>query len=175
MTEAFTAALGNPGRMPERLDELADYFVDPDDVARKLRDMRGNRQAWRGEVHFRGATSGNRPLLVRADACLSTPIACWGSCCCLPISRSQGRRGCPPPLSGGDPAKLSSRAGRVNSKSDLKFQNLMSNVVENAQLAALEITDGVDLSAMPSMLESLLRSVSRTAEVMDQISFSLKR
>ena len=34
--------------------------------------------------------------------------------------------------------------GRLDSKADLTFRNILSAVVENAQLAALEIADGVD-------------------------------
>ena len=41
----------------------------------------------------------------------------------------------------------------------------MSSVIENAQLAALEITDGTDLTEVPALLESVRTSVARTAEV----------
>ena len=46
----------------------------------------------------------------------------------------------------------------------------MSSVVENAQLAAMEIADGSDTARMPAMLESLRTSVARTAEVLEQLS-----
>ena len=59
----------------------------------------------------------------------------------------------------------------MDSEADLRFQNLMSSVIENAQLAALEITDSVDVSGMPALLESVRLSVARTAEVLAQISF----
>jgi chemotaxis family two-component system sensor kinase Cph1 len=42
-------------------------------------------------------------------------------------------------------------------------------VVENAQLAAMEITDGADPAAMRAMLESVRTSVARTAEVLEQL------
>ena len=54
--------------------------------------------------------------------------------------------------------------GRLDSRADLMFRNLLSAVVENAQLAALEIADGVDPAQMPGMLEAIQASVSRTAE-----------
>ncbi len=60
--------------------------------------------------------------------------------------------------------------GRIDSKADLALENLMSAVVENAQLAAMEITDGLDTARMPAMLESVRTSVARTAEVLDQLS-----
>ena len=49
--------------------------------------------------------------------------------------------------------------GRLDSKADLVFRNLLSTMVENAQLAALEIADGVDPAQMPEMLEAIRMSV----------------
>ena len=49
------------------------------------------------------------------------------------------------------------------------YQTLLSSVVENAQLAALEITDGVDTARMPELLESVRSSVARTAEVLEDL------
>ena len=43
----------------------------------------------------------------------------------------------------------------LDSKADLVYRNLLASVIGNAQLAALEITDGVDLARMPEMLESV--------------------
>jgi hypothetical protein len=57
-------------------------------------------------------------------------------------------------------------SGRLDSKADLFFRNVLSTIVENAQLAALEIADRVDPARMPQMLESLRASVARTAEVL---------
>jgi hypothetical protein len=53
-------------------------------------------------------------------------------------------------------------------------QNLMSAVIENAQLAALEITDGTNLHDMPALLESVKTSVARVAEVLDQLALATK-
>jgi hypothetical protein len=41
--------------------------------------------------------------------------------------------------------------------------------VGNAQLAALEIADGVDLAHLPEMLESVRASVARTAELLEHL------
>ena len=60
-------------------------------------------------------------------------------------------------------------SGRIDTESDLAVQRLMSGVVENAQLAAMEITDGADPAEMPAMLESVRNSVARTAEVLEQL------
>jgi two-component system, chemotaxis family, sensor kinase Cph1 len=55
------------------------------------------------------------------------------------------------------------------------FQNLLSPIIENAQLAALEITDGVDTARMPAMLESVKASVTRTAELLEQLIWHASR
>jgi hypothetical protein len=60
-------------------------------------------------------------------------------------------------------------AGPLASQSDLMFQTLLSTIVENAQLAALEITDGADLAHMPELLESVRASVARAAEVLEHL------
>ena len=64
---------------------------------------------------------------------------------------------------------------RLDSTADLVFQNLLSSIVDNAQLAALEITDGVDLARMPEMLESVHSSVTRAAEVLEQLIWHSSR
>ena len=40
-------------------------------------------------------------------------------------------------------------------------------MVENAQLAALEITEGVELSRIPEMLDQVRASAARAAEVLE--------
>jgi hypothetical protein len=57
----------------------------------------------------------------------------------------------------------------LDSKADLVYRNLLTSVVGNAQLAALEITDGVDLAHMPEMLQSVQSSVTRAAELLEHL------
>jgi chemotaxis family two-component system sensor kinase Cph1 len=66
-------------------------------------------------------------------------------------------------------------SGQIGSKTDLIYHNLMSAVVENAQLAALEITDRADVESMPEMLESVRVSVTRTAEVLEHLIWHARR
>jgi hypothetical protein len=54
----------------------------------------------------------------------------------------------------------------LDANTDVKLQSLLSRVVENAQLAALEITDGTQPSSMPALLASIQASVTRTAAVL---------
>ncbi|MFY7962452.1 MAG: hypothetical protein ACOVVK_20410, partial [Elsteraceae bacterium] len=49
------------------------------------------------------------------------------------------------------------------------YRGLMSSIIENAQLAALEITDVEEPDRMAEMLESVRSSVARTAEVLEHL------
>jgi hypothetical protein len=60
-------------------------------------------------------------------------------------------------------------AGNLDSKDDLIHQNLLSRIVENAQLAALEITYGADTANMPGMLESVRASVNRSSQLLEHL------
>ena len=64
---------------------------------------------------------------------------------------------------------------RLDSKTDLVYQNLLSSVVENAQLAALEITYGVETGRIAEMLESVRNSTLRTAEVLEHLIWHSSR
>lgn len=153
------------------LDDLLPAFVDGADVSARLREVVGGRRSWRGEVRLVGATPGDdRPMLVRADPVFSAPDRVLGFVLLFTdlTERKQAeaaRRRFQEGIVQGHPV----RPGRLDRASDLMFRNLLNTVVENAQLAALEITDGVELTRMPRMLDSVRASVARTAEVLEHL------
>ena len=55
------------------------------------------------------------------------------------------------------------------------FVTCCRSIVENAQLAALEIADGVDPAEMPEMLEAIRVSVTRTAEMLGYLIWHASR
>ena len=57
----------------------------------------------------------------------------------------------------------------MDSQAGLMFQTLRSGLVENARLAALEITDAAATSDMPNRLDSIRASVARAAEVLEHL------
>ena len=169
--EAFVALLGDRDR-PQYLKGLAAHFVDADAFAGKLRMMRLNKQSWRGEASLRGSDGEIRPLLVRADAVQSSPDRVLGFVLLFTdLTDRKAAEAARRRFQEGIPQAHRGRSGPMDLEDDLRFQNLMSSVIENAQLAALEITDSVDVSGMPALLESVRLSVARTAEVLAQISF----
>jgi hypothetical protein len=56
---------------------------------------------------------------------------------------------------------------RLTTEGDAQFRKLMSVIVDNAQLAALEITDGLNPQRMPSMLDGVQASVARSTELLE--------
>ena len=52
------------------------------------------------------------------------------------------------------------------------FQASLRSIVENAQLAAFEISDGIDARGVPALLDSVRASVARTTRALDHLSWS---
>jgi chemotaxis family two-component system sensor kinase Cph1 len=173
---AFDSLIRVGNRVPRRLDEISSYFSNDAEVSRRMIALLEKRQPWRGEAQLADANGGTKPLLVRADPVFSSPDRVIGFVLMFTdlterkAAESARRRF-------QDGILLSHRklTGRIESKADLAFENLMSAIVENAQLAALEITDGTDTSSMPALLESVRMSVARTAEVLEHLSLDPDR
>jgi hypothetical protein len=58
---------------------------------------------------------------------------------------------------------------RIGAATDLAHQSLLSAMVENAQLAALEITDRADTGRMQEMLDGVRVSVARATELLEHL------
>ena len=121
---------------------------------------------WRGEVIAR---ANKRPMLVRADPVLSSPGQASGFVLMFTDLTQQ---------KAAETARQSFQeriiergrlASRFDPTADVQMQNLFASVVENAQLAALEITDGVDLADIPQMLDSVRASVGRAKRALDHL------
>ena len=169
---SFEALLGTGNRPIRSLDELPPYFADPKDVDRKLQALRRSRQPWRGEVELATNRGERKPLLVRADPVMSSPERVLGFVLLFTdLTERKAAEAARRRFQQGILQSHRKPMGQLNSRGDLMAQNLMSTIIENAQLAALEITDGADTAGMPGMLESVRASVARTAEVLEQLSF----
>lgn len=166
---AFERLLPEAARpIPRDMVELLRCLTDDELIQRRLRDLLGNLRSWRGEVRLTHGEGDGQALLVRADPVFSAPDRVLGFVFLFnDLTRRKEadaarRRFQEAIVEGHRP-----RAGRHSSHEDLIFRTLLAAVVENAQLAALEITDGVEPERMPVLLESVRASVARTAEVLD--------
>jgi len=164
---AFNALIG--AGAPPDLDGLARQFADPEMMRRRLRALLENRQPWRAEAKLARGGDG-RPVLVRADPVMATPDRALGFVLLFTdLTDKNAAEAARRRFQDGLLQSHRKLSGRIDTESDLAVQRLMSGVVENAQLAAMEITDGADPAEMPAMLESVRNSVARTAEVLEQL------
>jgi light-regulated signal transduction histidine kinase (bacteriophytochrome) len=162
------------GARPRRMEELAPFFANPPEIRRRLHDLFENRQSWSGELRLADDETSGKPMLVRADPVFSSPDRVLGF---VFLFNDLGER------KAADAARKRfqdviaeshrTRAGWLDRHADLVFQGILASLVENAQLAALEIAEGVDVSRMPVMLESVRASIARTTEVLEMLARQL--
>lgn len=171
MTSQALEALLPPGHAQlDHLKALPELFADRLEVGHRLRELLRRSQTWRGEADLVGVAGGTRPVLVRADPVFSAPEKVLGFV--VVVADMLERKAA-------DAARRSFQErivedhrlvpGRLESKADLIYQNLLSSIVDNAQLAALEITDGVEVGRMPELLDSVRSSVDRSAKLLHQL------
>ncbi len=169
VNDAFAKLLPKPARRPRHLDDLTMLFVTQAEARDRLQDLIHARRTWRGEVQL-GASADARPILVRADPIFSAPDHVLGFVLLFTDLAERKR------------AEAARRtfyegildghrvaAGRLDRRADMLVQNVLASVVENAQLAALEITDSTDLESMAEILEGVRASVARAAEVFEHL------
>ena len=145
------------------LNDLPDCCTDPGAVRAALEELVHHRRPWRGELDVRTETGALRPLLVRGDPVFSSPDHVLGFVVLFnDLSQRReaeaARRRFQESLV--DQRRMSSV--RLDSKTDLVYRNILSSAIGNAQLAALEITDSVDTTRMPELLDSIGASLART-------------
>jgi two-component system, chemotaxis family, sensor kinase Cph1 len=173
---AFSALLPRHAKPLERIDDLSGLFVGPETAQRSLRNLVTDRRAWRGEVQIAGPGNAVTPFLVRADPVFAPQDRALGYV--LLFTDLTDRKTAETARRHFQEDVIEQRrpmSGILDSKADLVFRNLISTVVENAQLAALEIADGVDPARMPDMLEAVRASVTRTAKVLGYLVWHATR
>jgi light-regulated signal transduction histidine kinase (bacteriophytochrome) len=175
VNQGFEALLQGPPASLETLDALPALFSKPTEIRRRLRDLTRERRTWRAEVNLK-LEHGARALLVRADPVFSAPGRVLGFVLLfMDISERRAvdtaRRRLQDSIIKGNRAVTA----RLDTRASLLYQDLLSSVVENAQLAALEITDGSDTALMSEMLESIRSSVARTADLLEHLLWHASR
>ncbi len=173
---AFTAILPEGYPPLHRLEDLALAFLDPFDFRRNVAEMIERQRGWRGELLLREAAGKTRSLLVRADPVIPSRDRALGFV--LIFNDNAARRAAEAARGRFQEGILKSSRNsglRLDTQSDLVYQNLLSAVVENAQLAALEITYGVETGRIAEMLEGVRDSTMRTAEVLQHLMLHASR
>ena len=162
--------LYSAGERCQSLQDLLPLFVEEAEFRHQLFELRENRRPWRGETTLRAPDGGIRPFLVRADPVLSSPQKALGF---VLIFNDLGER------KAAEDARRGFQRGIVeqhrmltiplDSENDLRLRDLLASVVGNAQLAALEISDNLDVTQVPEMLASVQASVARSSELLEHL------
>jgi chemotaxis family two-component system sensor kinase Cph1 len=176
MNEAFKTLLPKDHTATCRLEELAGAFQQPERFLRNVADLIQYHRTWRGELLLRDEGNREKPLMVRADPVQPSRDRTLGFV--LIFSDIADRKAAEAARSRFQEGIIQSNrinSVRLDSKTDLVYQNLLSSVVENAQLAAFEITHGVETGRIAEMLESVRNSTLRTAEVLEHLIWHSSR
>jgi PAS domain S-box-containing protein len=174
MNEAMKAMLAAEHLQAATLADLAAAFEAPEAYARDLAELLGHGRAWRGELRLHGAQG--RAVLVRADAVRPARDRLLGFV--LIFTDLTDRKAAEEARSRFQESIIQSHrinSVRLDTRDDLLYQNLLASVIENAQLAALEITYGVETGRIAEMLESVQASALRTAEVLEHLIWHAAR
>ncbi len=154
----------------QQLNDLPEFFDGPIDFRNNLQRMIKQGRPWRGEVSLAEGAGPARPLMVRADPVFSSPDRVLGFVLLFTdLSEQKAAEAARRVFQEDSIVRPRVAAVRLDSREDLVHQNLLSRIVENAQLAALEITYGADTDNMQGMLECLRTSVSRSSELLEHL------
>lgn len=152
------------------VDDLLPLFSETDEVRVRFGNMIKHRQTWRGELTMATADDEGKSLLVRADPVYAAADRILGFVIMFTDNTEQraatvARRR----FQEGIIERHRLVTGRIGPTTDPDYHALLSSVIENAQLAAMEITDRADVERMPEMLESVRVSVARTTELLEHL------
>jgi len=153
-----------------RLEELSELFLEPAEVREILEDLlRLRRRTWHGEVRLADREGDARPLLVQADPVLAPSERLLGFV--LLFTDLSERRVA-------EAARLRFQEGVAEQRSlgqsrlgrDPRYRDLHVSIVGNAELAALEVTEGVNTAEMADLLDGVRTSILRMETLLDHLA-----
>lgn len=171
-TESFERLLDLGRPPPAHLDHLLPLFVESDEVELRLNDLIAYRRAWRGEVHLTTGDVVTRPFLVRADPVFSSPDQVLGFVLILTdLSERKSAENARYRVQAGLLEQQKLMRQQLQWSADPQYRELLASIVGNAQLAALEVTDAVDLGRVPELVDAVQASVQRTTQLLEQLAW----
>jgi light-regulated signal transduction histidine kinase (bacteriophytochrome)/heme oxygenase len=167
---ALATILGQRRQTIRHLNDLTDCFADPEDFAARLKALRSDLRSWRGEVIVHSGEAAGLAFRVQADFVPSPNDRVLGFVLFFTDLTDQheveaARRRF---QEGIIVSRRRLTAHPVETRVDLRVRNLLQQIVENAQLAALEVTDAADPAKVRNLLEGIRESVKRSAEVLQR-------
>lgn len=153
------------------ITDLPPLFAEPEPAARHINALLRDWRPWRGEVSLSGPAEGDARFLLRADPVFASSSRVLGFV--LMFTDLSERKAAEAARRRFQESVIEARAlHRTDARTPdaLGYRDLENLILENAQLAALEITDGLDPKRMPEMLEGVRASVARCADLLDHLS-----
>jgi light-regulated signal transduction histidine kinase (bacteriophytochrome) len=168
--EAFEQLLkpGHPSL--RRLEDLPLFFADPVGVRAGLRGLMEDGRSWRAELNLETISGEPRPLTARAEPIFASLdrklgyIVHFTETAELKAAEKARRR-----FQDGMIDRHAVRPAKLDAAAEGAYQTMIGPIMENAQLAALEVTYGVETERMPTMLEAIRASVARSAELLEHL------
>lgn len=169
LNEAFEEQLRASHPHLPHLRDLSSYFASPAEFRANLEDLLRNKRSWRGELQIDSNGAQRRSLMVRADPVVGPHERVLGFV--MIFSDLSDRKAAESARTRfqEDIAGPRRPSLRLDSSASLLYQELAASAVENAQLAALEVTHGAEISRMPEMLDSIRSSTSRTLDILEHL------
>ncbi|MFO1115166.1 MAG: GAF domain-containing protein [Beijerinckiaceae bacterium] len=155
---------------PKNIRQFAKLLIRPPDMAERLNDLVEDHRGWRGEVWMMGKDGDEIPLMLRADAVVAPDARVLGFVLLFTdLTEVKAAEAARRRFQNGLVESYAMKHARLDTESDLVYRRLLSSIVENAQIAALEIAESEHVAGIPSMLDSVRDSVARSAEVLETL------
>jgi len=165
---AFRALVGE--HASDSVEDLAELFVDPAPI-RSLSDAPSDQvRSWRGRVEL-DVTGGRRALLLRADPIYDRRRYLIGTIFLfidlLPKEELESARR---RFQRAIVARRARFKNEVLPGADEADQRLFYRLLDNANVAALEVVAGMEMEAVPDLLRSIEVSITRASDLLEEIS-----
>ena len=170
VSDALKRLLGPSVSGVHSLEDLVSCFVETSLLERRFQDLRNEFDSWRGEVSLEAEDGHIVSLLVRADPILSSAGQNLGFVVLfIDLSERQAAEYARRHLQETIVDRTRMLQGRIDTRNDLIYRSLMNSIVENAQLAALDIADGSDIKMMPQVMETIEDSIERASQLLEHL------
>lgn len=152
------------------LDDLAALFEDQAQTRRRIEELCRDHRTWREEASLHIRDDEIRTFLVRGDPVLSAPGEPLGYVFILnDLSERKAAEDARRSFQEEIMQQHRMLSLPLDSNHYLIYRDLLASIVGNAQLAALEITDNLDVARVPDLLAGVQSSVARTTELLEHL------
>lgn len=154
-----------------RLDDLGAAFTDPLEARLMLQTIREQRRPWRGELGLRGAGATPVPVGVRADVVAASVGPLLGFIIIFTdLSETKRAEAARRELDHAlDPASRADPGSGVDLDNLQAPDEVVSAILTNARLAALDIADGNGSIGVAAMIEELRTATQRATAIYAQL------